>query len=146
MTSEATETVDVMRVLAAVRERNPVAQQLGIEVEHGELGRVRGVMPVRADMVNSKGTCHGGYIFLLGDQIGGWTCMSHNEQAVTQSAHVTYVNPGQLGDVLVAEGVEVTKTKRSGTYDVTITTQQTGTIVALVRCQYLVVGPTILEA
>jgi acyl-CoA thioesterase len=145
MTSETSETVDVMRVLAAVRERNPVAQQLGIEVEHGELGRVRGVMPVRADMVNSKGSCHGGYIFLLGDQLGGWACMSHNEQAVTQSAHVTYVNPAQLGDVLVAEGVEVTKSRRSGTYDVTISTQA-GALVALVRCQYLVIGPAILES
>jgi acyl-CoA thioesterase len=140
-----TEPVSVERVLDEVRSRNPVAQALGITWESASPGQVRAVMPVREDMVNSKGSCHGGYLFLLGDQAGGWACMTHNQQAVTQSAHITYVSPAQLGEVLVADGLEVTKSGRSGTYDVRISTRE-GRLVSLVRCQYLIIGPTILEA
>lgn len=140
-----TEAIDVMRVLEAVRDRNPVAKALGITIESGSLGRARAVMPVREDMVNSKGTLHGGYSALLADQAAGWACMTHNEQAVTQSALITYVSAGELGEELVADGEELVKTKRGGTYDVRITTRD-GRVVVLARCQYVVLqGNHIIE-
>ncbi len=135
---------DVHRILAVLRERNPVARGLGIEVETAAPGRVRLVMRVRPDMVNSKGTCHGGYLFLLGDQAAGWACMTHNEQAVTQSAHITYVSAAELGDELLADADEQTKSRRAGTYDVRVATRG-GRLVALVRCGYAIIGPTIIE-
>lgn len=148
MTSDARDAastpVDVHRILAVLQERNAVARGLGIEVEVVEPGHVRLLMRVRADMVNSKGTCHGGYLFLLGDQAAGWACMTHNEQAVTQSAYVTYVSPAELNDDLLAEAVELTKSRRAGTYDVRVTTRA-GRLVTLVRCAYTIIGPAIVE-
>ena len=141
---EPSAPVDVHRILGVLRERNTVAQDLGIEVDFAERGHVRAIMRVRANMANSKGIGHGGYLFLLADQAAGWACMTHNEQAVTQSAHVTYVAAAELDDELLADAVELTKSRRAGTYDVQITTRA-GRLVALVRCQYLVIGPVIVE-
>lgn len=141
---DASPPVDVQRILAVLRERNTVAQDLGIEVEFAEPGHLCARMRVREDMANSKGIGHGGYLFLLADQAAGWACMTHNEQAVTQSAHVTYVAAAELNDELLADAVELTKSRRSGTYDVRITTRA-GRLVALVRCQYAIIGPVIVE-
>lgn len=141
---DASPPADVQRILGVLRERNTVAKDLGIEVDFAELGHVRVVMRVRAGMANSKGIGHGGYLFLLGDQAAGWACMTHNEQAVTTSAHVTYVSAAELGDELVADAVELTKSRRAGTYDVRIATRD-GRLVALVRCAYQVIGPLIVE-
>ncbi len=138
-----TNDTKIDRILEVLIGRNAVARSLGVQIESAEAGRVTIAMPVREDMVNSAGTCHGGYIFLLGDQTAGWTCMTGNEQAVTTSAHVTYTGPAKQGDVLVAEGQELTRTRRSGTYDVRIATRE-GRLVALVRCQFAIVGPEIL--
>ena len=141
---DANPSVDVQRILAVLRERNTVAQDLGIEVDFAERGHVRAKMRVRTNMANSKGIGHGGYLFLLADQAAGWACMTHNEQAVTQSAHATYVAAAELDDELLADAVELTKSRRSGTYDVRITTGA-GRLVALVRCQYAIIGPVIVE-
>jgi acyl-CoA thioesterase len=143
--NDATMPVDVHRILAVLNELNAVARGLGIEVETAAAGSVRLLMRVRPDMVNSKGTCHGGYIFLLGDQAAGWACMTHNEQAVTQSAHITYVAAAELDDDLLADAEELTKSRRAGTYDVRVTTRA-GRLVALVRCAYAIIGPAIIEA
>lgn len=141
---DASTPLDVRRILAVLNERNTVARGLGIAAETAEPGRVRLVMRVRPDMVNSKGTCHGGYLFLLGDQAAGWACMTHNEQAVTQSAHITYVAAAELDDELLADAEELTKSRRAGTYDVRVTTRA-GRLVALIRCAYAIIGPAIIE-
>ncbi len=141
MTGESTPMI--AEILAVLRERNPVGRAMGIEVVSASVGRLRAAMPVREDMVNSRGSCHGGYIFTLGDQAAGWACMTHNEQAVTQSAHITYVAPAELGEVLTADVEELAKSRRGGTYDVRITGGD-GRVVALVRCQFAVIGPVII--
>ena len=72
-------------------------------------------------MVGGHGICQGGYIFTLADMAGAYACLSRGEQCLTQTAHITYVSPAQRGERLVAEAVELTRTRRSATYDVRIT-------------------------
>ena len=59
---------------------------------------------------------------------------------------MTYVAAAELGDRLIADCEELTKSRRAGTYDVRITSAADGHLVALVRAQYAVIGPEIVPA
>lgn len=88
-----------------------------------EVGPGRAVisMPVRADMANGHGICHGGFIFTLADSAFAFACNSYNHRVVAQHNSITYLAPGHLGEQLTATAVEVSRAGRSGIYDVTVT-------------------------
>jgi len=132
---------EVWRVLSALAARNGVAHDLGVELVEGRLGYARLALTVQDRMVGGHGICQGGYIFTLADMTGAYACLTHNRQTVTQTAHITYVSPAQRGERLVAEAVELTRTKRSATYDVRVAAAD-GRLVALFRGQWrLMDGP-----
>lgn len=135
----------VMQVLDLLSSRNPVLNALGMRVTQAQPGQVQLVMKIQENMVNSHGTCHGGFLFTLCDQTAGFTCMSRNEAAVTQTGHITYVNSARLGEEIVADGIELTRSRRSGTYDVRLSGPD-GRLVALFRSQFVIVGPEILPS
>ncbi len=129
---------DVSRIFAVLAERadrSGVARDLGIEVVEGRPGFARLAFVVIDRMVGGHGICQGGFIFTLADMAGAYACLSRNTQCLTQTAHITYVSPAQRGERLVAEAVEMTRTRRSATYDVRVTAGD-GRLVALFRGQW----------
>lgn len=135
----------VMQILDLLTERNPVIKMLGMQVRQAQPGQVQLTMTIQENMVNSHGTCHGGFLFTLCDQTAGYTCMSRNEAAVTQTGNITYISPARLGEEVVAEGIELARSRRSGTYDVRLSGPD-GRLVALFRAQFVIVGPEIIQA
>ena len=89
-------------------------------------------MPVRDDMLNGHGICHGGIIFTLADSAFAFACNTYNALTVAQSNQITYLAPGPAGDTLTATATEVARQGRSGTYDVVVTAS-TGQQIALFR-------------
>ncbi len=69
---------------------------------------------------NGHGICHGGYIFTLADSAFAFACNSYNKRAVAQHNTITYHQPGQLGERLVATAREVALNGRSGLYDIDV--------------------------
>ena len=97
-----------------------LSQALGMElVEIGE-GRATLTMPVRGDMVNGHGTCHGGMMFTLADSAFAFACNSRNAVTVAQECTVTFLAPAHADDLLTARAVERSRVGRSGIYDVTV--------------------------
>jgi len=89
-------------------------------------------MTVRPDMLNGHRICHGGFIFALADSTFAFACNTYNQLTVAQQNQITYLNPGKAGEVLTARADEVSRTGRSGIYDVTVTGED-GRTVALFR-------------
>ncbi len=89
-------------------------------------------MPVRDDMLNGHGICHGGYIFTLADSAFAFACNSYNQLTVAQSNQITYCTPAHRGNMLTAFAEEVTREGRSGCYDVRVTNAD-GTLIAVFR-------------
>jgi acyl-CoA thioesterase len=108
------------------------SQTLGMELLEVRAGFARIRMPVRRDMTNGHGLCHGGYMFLLADSTFAFACNSHNQRAVAASAEIHFVASAHEGDILTAEGVELHLAGRSGVYDMRVT-DQNGRLVALFR-------------
>jgi acyl-CoA thioesterase len=107
-------------------------QDLGIVVTAVGPGRAILTLDVRDTMLNGHSICHGGYIFTLADSAFAYACNSYNQLTVAQQNQITFVAPAQQGDTLTATALEVSRTGRSGTYDVTVTNAEHQTI-ALMR-------------
>jgi acyl-CoA thioesterase len=95
-------------------------------------GYARMSMPVRRDMINGHGTCHGGYVFMLADSAFAFACNSHNFNTVGAGCSIDYVAPAREGDVLMAEATEMALLGKTGIYDVEVANQH-GQKIALFR-------------
>ena len=117
---------------AAMFERDPASQGLGMTIDAIAPGYARMSMPVREDMLNGHGSCHGGFIFTLADSAFAFACNSHNMVTVGAGCTIDYLAPGRLHDVLTATAVEQAMSGKSGVYDVKVSNQD-GRTIALFR-------------
>ena len=107
-------------------------QGLGIAITSIGPGRATLEMTVRADMLNGFDICHGGFITTLADSAFAFACNAGNEMTVASGLSIDFLAPGREGDVLTAEGVEVSRAGRTGVYDVTVRNQR-GELIAVFR-------------
>lgn len=116
---------------------------LGIEIVEVGPGFATLAMVVRDDMLNGHATAHGGYIFALADSAFAYACNSDGMTTVAQHCSITFVRPGRRGDRLVATAREVSKSGRSGIYDVTVSVE--GRMIAEFRGLSRATGGSFLE-
>jgi len=93
---------------------------LGMEIVGIKPGQAVMAMIVQPHMVNGQRICHGGYIFTLADSAFAFACNSHNDRVVAAQGNITFIRPGKLGDRLVATAREISRSGRSGIYDVRV--------------------------
>ena len=98
---------------------------LGMKIIDVGPGRATLSMTVQPHMVNGQRIAHGGFIFTLADSAFAFACNSHNEKSVAAQGNITFIRPGKLGDTLVATAREISRSGRSGIYDVQVTSGDT---------------------
>ncbi len=116
------ETASAVGVGMMAKDKASIA--LGIRLIHISPGAAHMDMPVRPDMINGFGTCHGGMITSLADSAFGFACNSYNELTVAACLSVDFVSPAFEGDVLTARASEVSLSGRTGVYDVMVFNQK----------------------
>ena len=89
-------------------------------------------MTVEKHHTNGHDICHGGFIFTLADSAFAFACNSYNQIAVAQHNTISFIAPGARGDRLTAHAREISRTGRSGLYDVRVTNQD-GRLIAEFR-------------
>jgi acyl-CoA thioesterase len=112
--------------------RDHATQGLGMSIDRMAPGQAVMSMPVRQDMLNGHGMCHGGFMFLLADSAFAFACNSYNQNTVAAACHIDFLAPARLGDVLEAEAIERSRSGRTGVYDITVRVRG-GKTVALFR-------------
>jgi acyl-CoA thioesterase len=105
----------------AMWKEDDASNGLGMEITEIKAGGATLAMTVKPHMVNGHGIAHGGFIFTLADSAFAFACNSRNERAVAAHCNITFIMPGKLGDRLVATAREISRTGRSGIYDVRVT-------------------------
>lgn len=134
--------LDVMRHMASI---NPVFQFLEIEILAASHGSGTFAMPVKHEVTNTFGNCHGGITFAFADICFGFTAnAARNERGVSSSAEIHWLAPGRVGDRLVGEAREVWREGRNGLYDVTIRDERTGDTVAIVHGRMRFIGGQVM--
>jgi acyl-CoA thioesterase len=112
---------DLARACAeAMWKEDDASKGLGMEILQIRPGEAVLTMTVGPHMVNGHGIAHGGFIFLLADSAFAFACNSHNERAVAAQCDIAFLRPGRLGDRLVAVAREISRSGRSGIYDVRV--------------------------
>ncbi len=77
-------------------------------------------MVVTEDMQNAVGITQGGATFTLADFAYGVASNSHATVAVSLNAQMSYIKPSKVGERLVATAKEISKTRRTGLYQVEV--------------------------
>src|SRR3954468_14749783 len=109
----------------AMWQEDRASQGLGIEIVEIGPGRATLQMTVQPHMVNGHGIAHGGFIFTLADSAFAFACNSHNDRTVAAQGSISFIRPGKLGDIMLARASEVSRSGRSGIYDVRVTAGDT---------------------
>jgi acyl-CoA thioesterase len=113
-------------------DRDRASQTLGMSITAVRPGFAQVTMPVRADMLNGHGVCHGGLVFALGDSAFAFACNSYNEATVAAAASIDFLAPARAGDLLTAEARELWRTQRNCLYEIVVFNQH-GERIALFR-------------
>jgi acyl-CoA thioesterase len=108
------------------------ARGLGMEIVAVGPGAATLRMPVRQDMVNGHGHCHGAFIFAVADAAFAYACNSDNHRAVAGGVDINFLAPASMGDVLTAAGRMRQQGGRSGIYDIEVANQD-GRLIAVFR-------------
>jgi acyl-CoA thioesterase len=130
---------DLARACAeAMWKEDGASKGLGMEILEVKAGQAVLAMTIQPHMVNGHGIAHGGFIFTLADSAFAFACNSHNQRTVAAQCNISFIRPGKLGDTLVAAAREISRTGRSGIYDVRVTVNDT--VVAELRGHSRTIG------
>jgi acyl-CoA thioesterase len=130
---------DLARACAdAMWKEDSASSGLGMEILDMKAGSATMAMTVKPHMVNGHGITHGGFVFLLADSTFAFACNSRNERAVAAHCNISFIRPGKLGDRLIATATEISRSGRSGIYDIRVTVD--GVVVAEMRGHSRTIG------
>jgi len=99
------------------------SKALNMKLESISPGSATLSMKVTDSMTNGHKTGHGGFLFTLADSAFAFACNSFNDLAVAQHCSITFLAPARMGDQLTASASAISRSGRSGIYDVRITNQ-----------------------
>jgi acyl-CoA thioesterase len=121
------------------------SKALGIRIVAVGPGTATLAMTVREDMLNGHDICHGGLVTTLADSAFAFACNAYNEVSVAAGFDVNLFAASRLGDVLTATAHEVSKTGRTGVYDIAVTNQRGEAVAAFRGRSYTMKGQALVE-
>lgn len=81
-------------------------------------------MPVKAEMINGLKTVHGGITFSLADSALAFSSNNTNEASVALNCVINFTKAVRMGDILTAESILISDTRKTGIYDISIKNQE----------------------
>ena len=129
----------------AMQAGDAVLRLLGMRVDSVGHGRAAVSMPVRTDMLNGFGICHGGLVATLADTAFAYACNAQGELTVASGFSIDLLAPAHEGDVLSAEAHEVSRSGRTGLYDIAVRNQRGEAVAAFRGRSYTMKGRSVLD-
>ena len=120
------------RCVAAMLERDAFSRWLGLEVVAVAPDAASVRMPVRAEMLNGFGVCHGGVSFALADSALAFASNTRGRVTMSVENGISYPVPVHAGDVLTAEATPEAGGQRVRFFRVLVR-RQDGATVAIFR-------------
>ena len=99
------------------------SQWLGIELIEIKENYCLIKMPIKPEMINGLGTVHGGVTFAFADSALAFSSNNSGEAAVALNCYINFTKAVKNGDVLTAESISLTDTRKTAVYDITIKNQ-----------------------
>ncbi len=96
---------------------------MGIELEKVSPGECIISMTIREEMLNGFGIAHGGVTFALADTALAIASNSYNILSVALDASISYPNAVNEGDKLTAKACQISLSRKTGVYSISISNQ-----------------------
>lgn len=125
-------------------EKDLFSQWLGIELIDIKENYCLIKMPVKPEMINGLGTAHGGVTFAFADSALAFSSNNSGEAAVALSCYINFTKAVKNGDVLTAESILLTDTRKTAVYDITVKNQDDD-VVACFRGTVYKIGKMVTE-
>ncbi len=136
---------DPATVVRWMASNNPVFDLLKCEIRHAEPGRTCLAMPIAPEHANTFGAMHGGMLFAFADLCFGFTAnAAQNIKGVSSSAEIHWLAPGLVGTTLLGDAREVWREGRNGLYDVHLSDEASGAMIAIVHGRMRFIGGTVM--
>lgn len=103
--------------------KDQFSQWLGIELLDIKDNYCLIKMPIKSEMINGLGTVHGGVTFAFADSALAFSSNNNGDAAVALNCFISFSKAVREGDILVAESMLLTNTRKTAVYDITITNQ-----------------------
>jgi acyl-CoA thioesterase len=111
----------IKNAIESAVKKEPLARTFKIELVELDTGTSAVEMVYDPDMMsNIYDRAHGGAIFSLIDEAFETACQTHGTIAVALNVNVTYISSPNGGSKLRAEAREVSRTKKTATYDIKV--------------------------
>lgn len=101
-------------------------------------------MPIKKEMINGLKTVHGGVTFSLADSALAFSSNNKGDVAVALNCYINFLKAVKLGDVLQAESILMTDTRKTAIYDINVKNQN-NELVAGFRGTVYKIGKKITE-
>jgi len=124
---------DPTAVFQEMMEKDYCSQWMGIEPVLLEVGHCIIKMTVKRAMLNGFGILHGGIAFAFADSAFAFAANGLGQMAVSINGQINYHQPAKEGEVLIAEAIEVTSTKKMVTMDVAVRRETDDTLIVSFR-------------
>ena len=92
----------------------------GIQIVDVKDGYAKASLKITRSHINFTGMAHGGAIFTLADCAFAEAANFGEKRAVAIQADINYLRPSMEGDVLTAEAIKISESKKLGLYHVNI--------------------------
>ncbi len=109
-----------IKVIDEMYNNDAFSQWLGIERLEEREGYCKLQMVLTDQMTNGFGIAHGGITYSLADSALAFASNARGIHGVSIETSIAHTRPAHIGDVLIAEAVEKSHTKRFGIYEVTV--------------------------
>lgn len=120
------------KVVNHMMQNDAFSQWLGIEVLETKPGYCKLQMTMRGDMTNGFKIAHGGISYSLADSALAFASNGRGDHAVSIETSIAHTRPAHVGDVLFAEAIEKSHTRRFGIYEVQVSNGR-GELIALFK-------------
>ncbi len=112
--------------------RDQFAKHLEIETVSWQEGHAKVRLVFKPYFLNGAGLVHGGVIFSLADYAFALAANSPSESGLAVNASINFIKAARVGDELFAEAKLISRSRRLGTYQITVT-DQNGVVLALAQ-------------
>jgi acyl-CoA thioesterase len=131
-------------VCGAMQSGDAVLRLLGLRIDTVGLGQATVSMPVRPDMLNGFGICHGGLVATLADTAFAYACNAQGELTVASGFSIDLLAPAHAGDMLTAHAHELSRSGRTGLYDIHVRNQRGEQVAAFRGRSYTMKGRSVI--
>ena len=80
-------------------------------------------MPIRKEMINGLKTVHGGVTFAFADSALAFSSNNTNDASVALNCVINFTKAVKEGDIITAESILISDTRKTGIYDISIKNQ-----------------------